>query len=164
MKKKQKRSITLAVIATIGIALVIIFNYSAEQTRIQGFNFGNELQQIQEDLKNLQEEFEANFSMYNDGDLIKEEFLNFAPTHVKKMEDLILRYDNLIPSSSFVDSVDLLKLSAESQLESQKRLISWVETGDEADLIIANMTHQQSFEFEMAGLASYNEAKAGNQP
>ena len=164
MKKKQKRSIALAVIGTIAIALVIIFNYSAEQTRVQGFNFGNELLQIQEDLKDLQEEFEANFSMYNDGDLTKEKFLEFAPSHIKQMEDLILRYDNLSPSSSFVDSVDLLKLSAESQLESQKRLFSWVETGDEADFIIANMTHQQSFEFEMAGLASYNEAKAGNQP
>jgi len=164
LKKKQKRSIALAVIGAIAIALVIIFNYSAEQTRIQGFNFGNELLQIQEDLKDLQEEFEANFSMYNEGGLSKEQFLEFAPSHLKQMEGLILRYDNLSPSSSFVDSVDLLKLSAESQLESQKRLFSWVETGDEADLIIANMTHQQSFEFEMAGLASYNEAKAGNQP
>ena len=164
MKKKKKRSIALAAIAVIAIAFVIVFNYSAEQTRIQGFNFGNELLQIQDDLKDLQEEFEANFSMYNDGDLTKKNFLEFAPSHVKEMEDLILRYDDLRPSSSFVDSVDLLKLSAESQLESQKRLFSWVETGDEADLIIANMTHQQSFEFEMAGLASYNDAKAGNQP
>ncbi len=164
MKKKQKRGIILSGVGAIAIALMIIFNYSAEQTRIQGFNFGNELLQIQEDLKDLQEEFEANLSMYNDGDLTKEKFLEFAPSHIKEMEDLILRYDYLSPSSSFVDSVDLLKLSAESQLESQKRLFSWVETGDKADLIIANMTHQQSFEFEMAGLASYNEAKAGNQP
>jgi hypothetical protein len=164
LKKKKKRSITLAAIGVIAIAFVIVFNYSAEQTRIQGFIFGNELLQIQEDLKSLQEKFEANLSMYNDGDLSQEKFLDFAPTHVKEMEDLISRYDGLKPSSPFIDSVDFLKLSAESQLESQRRLISWVETGDEADLIIANMTHQQSFEFEMVGLASFNEAKAGNKP
>ena len=164
MKKKKKSNITLAVIGAVLITLVIGFNYSADQTRIKGFNFGNELQQIQEDLKNLQEEFEANLSMYKDGDISKEEFLDFVPIHLNETEELILRYNNLDPPSTFVASVDLLQLSTESQLEVEKLLISWVETGNEADRIKAESVHQESFEFELAGIASFNEAKSGNKP
>lgn len=164
LKKKQKRSITLAAIAVIAIALVIGYNYSAEQTRIKGFNFGNDLQQIQEDLKNLQDEFEANLSMYKDGKMTREEFLVFAPTHVKRMEELISRYDELSPPTAFGTSVDLLQISTESQLEGEKLLISWVDTGNEADRIRADEIHQEALEFELAGIASFNDAKAGNTP
>lgn len=164
MKKKQKRSITLAAIAVIAIALVIWNNYSAEQTKIKGFNFGNDLQQIQEDLKNLQEEFEANLSMYKDGEMTREEFLDFAPTHIKQMEELISRYDDLSPPPSFGASVELLQSSTESQLEEEGLLIRWIDTGNEADRIKANELHQEALEFELAGIASFDEAKAGNTP
>jgi len=164
LKKNKKRNITLAAIVVVVIALVIGFNYSAEQTRIKGFIFGNELQQIQEDLKKLQDEFEANLSMYKDGDISKEEFLDFAPNHVRKMEELISRYDRLEPPPTFVSSTEVLKYSTELQLESQEHLISWVKSGNEDDLFLANRTHQESFNMEMIGLGDFEKALAGNMP
>ena len=46
----------------VGIILVgasIFYFYSAEQAQIRGLNFGNELQYIQDELKNEQSEFDA---------------------------------------------------------------------------------------------------------
>jgi len=54
LKKRKKQNITLAVIATVILVAIISYNYSADQTKIKGFNFGNELQQIQDKVKKLQ--------------------------------------------------------------------------------------------------------------
>ena len=119
MKKKKKRNITLTVIGIVSISIVVGFDYFSEQTRIKGFQFGNELQQIQEDLETLQMEFIANEQSFKEKNITKEEFSEFSSVHFEKMNDLILRYDNLNPPSTFETSVELLKLSTETQLESE---------------------------------------------
>ena len=57
MKKNKKQNITIAAIAIIIIGAIIAYNYSAEQTKQKGFQFGNELSQIQQDVADLQIKF-----------------------------------------------------------------------------------------------------------
>ncbi len=71
MKKRKKQNITLAVIATVILVAVISYNYSADQTKIKGFNFGNELQRIQDEVKKLQNDFESKTIQWQEGDLTK---------------------------------------------------------------------------------------------
>ncbi|HXW03186.1 MAG TPA: hypothetical protein VD651_02865, partial [Nitrosarchaeum sp.] len=71
MKKKQKQNIALAAIAAIVISGIIVYNYYADQNKVRGFNFGNELQQIQDDLKKLQNEFDSKMIQFEEGDLTK---------------------------------------------------------------------------------------------
>ena len=96
--------------------------------------------------------------------LTQEEFLDFAPNHVRNMEELISRYNDLEPPPTFVSSTEVLKYSTELQLESQEHLISWVKTGNEDELFLANRTHQESFNMEMIGLGDFEKALAGNMP
>ena len=55
--------------------------------------------------------------MFNQGDISKGEFLEFTEKHEREMEKIILRYDNLQIPQTFVSSVELFKLSSETQLE-----------------------------------------------
>ena len=75
------------------ISLVIGYNYSAEQTRLKGFNFGNYLQAIQEDLKKIETNFQSEIAIFQEGDSSTEEFSEYSNLHISKMEELILRYD-----------------------------------------------------------------------
>lgn len=164
MSKKKRNNIILAIIGIILIGLVIGYYYTAEQTRIQGFTFGNKLQAIQEDLKMLEIDFQSETTIFLEGDSTKEKFLDFSNSHISKMEELILRYDNLRPPRAFVDSVDLFKLSAQSQLEADKEIILWIKNDDENAKIRSDSLIQDSFEYELAALAKFNAAKAGIQP
>jgi len=56
-------------VAIIIIGAIVGYNYSAEQTRQKGFNFGNELQIIQEDVKQAQIEFDSKTTQWKEGDL-----------------------------------------------------------------------------------------------
>ena len=54
------------IIAAILVIATIYYFYSAEQAQIRGYNFGNELQAIQDDLKGEQVDFYSKVSMWKE--------------------------------------------------------------------------------------------------
>jgi len=164
LRKKQKQSIILGIISVALIVATISYFYTSEQVKIQGFTFGNNLQRIQDDLISLQVEFNSKSTSLEEGGITKEEFLEFADIQLKKIENLVLRYDELSPPPAFASSVELLKLSTQSQIESFKETIEWSKTGDESAKIRSESFLQEAFEYELAGLAEFNSAKSGIEP
>lgn len=149
-------------IAIILIGITIFYFYSAEQGKIRGYNFGNDLQIIQEELKNEQLSFYSNVRMWEENSITKNEILKLSEIHIKNMNGIISKYDTLQIPDTFSGAVKIFKLSTESQLESDIHLINWIEFGDESEKIRSNEILQQSFEYELAGLTSYNNAKNSN--
>ena len=164
MKQKSKkdkgfRKYAVIIATVLVIGLTVFYSYSADQAKLRGFEFGNNLQSIQDDLKKIQTDFEAKVTMLKENELSKEEFLSYAQTHFQQMEELILRYDKLSTPDDFVNSVKLFKLSTQTQLESDRQLIEWVKTVDDSAKVRSDSLFQESFEYEMAALSSYNLAK-----
>ena len=141
-----------------------MYYYSAEQTRIKGFTFGNNLQRIQDDLKKIQTDFQSEITIWEDGNISKDEFLGYSDMHISKMEELVFRYDALDPPEVFSSSVELFKLSTQSQLESDKEIIRWIQSGDMDAKIRSDSLMEESFGYEMAALAKFNAMKAGIDP
>ena len=161
MKKSKRQNIILATTAAIIIGAVVTYSYSAEQTRQSGFNFGNELVQIQDDVKQLQVNFNSKITQWDEGDLQMQEMIEYADRHFEELEDVMNRYDNLNPPTQFSASVDLFKLSTDSQLQSDRHYIGWITTGQESDRIRSDSLLQESFDFEMLALGEFNKAKLG---
>jgi hypothetical protein len=168
VKKKpvnsKKGTYIAIVVGAIIIVLVVAFNYYLDQAKISGERFGNSLQQIQEDLKNQVSDYESKIRMWQDGDLTKQEILQISENHLIGLENILSRYDALLPPQAFVSSLKLFKLSTQSQLESDRLLKEWIETGDSSTKIRSDEILQQSFEYETSALASYNMAKKGISP
>lgn len=144
------------------IGLIIWYAYSAEQTRQQGFEFGNDLLNIQEEVKQLQINFNSKLTQWDEGDLTKQELLEYADSHFENLSDVVNSYDNLAPPSQFLASVNLFKLSTSSQLESDKNYIEWIKTGKNSDRIRSDSLLQESFDFEILALGEFNKAKLGH--
>ena len=155
--KKKKNSVVYAAII-IGILVVsstIFFVYSNDQAKLRGQMFGNELKQIQDDLKKNTHSYDTKLSLFKEGNLDKEKFLEFAEKHKDEMSKIILRYDSLQIPNDFKTAVDLFKLSSETQLESDILIMEWVKTGNDAAHIRSDALLQESFDYEMAALAEY---------
>ena len=161
MKKSKKQNIIIASIAIIIIGAIVGYNYSYDQTRQKGLKFGNELLQIQEDVKQFQIEFHSKITQFEEGDLTHQELLEYSKIHIEKMQNAILKYDDLIPPKQFAPSVELFKLSTQAQLDSDEELIEGVKTGDESHNIRSDSLLQESFEYEMMALGEFNAAKTG---
>lgn len=162
MKKKQNIVIVVILIAI--IAGIISYNYSAEQTRQKGFIFGNELEKIQTEVKDLQTVFYSKQKQWEERTITKDELFQYYEKHVSEFEKIISKYDNLVPPESFQSAVDLLKLSSQTQLESDIQYIEWMKTGDESFKVRSDSQYQQALEYEMVGLVEYYSAKTGVQP
>jgi hypothetical protein len=154
------KSTYLAVgVGIIVVALATFYFYSADQAKIRGFNFGNSLDAIQDELKQVQTDFYSKKRLLDENAITKEEFLEFSDEHIKKMEELASKYESLVSPDSFAKAVELFKTSTQKQLESDRFLINWIRTNDTSDRVRSDLLLQESFENEMAALSSFEKAK-----
>jgi len=163
-KKKNSAIYAAAVIGILIVSSTIFFVYSSDQTKIKGQMFGNELKQIQDDLKKNTHSYDTKLSLFKEGSLVKEEFLEFAEKHKDEMSNIILRYDSLQIPNGFNTAVDLFKLSSETQLKSDIQIMEWVKTGNDAAHIRSDVLLQESFDYEMAALSEYKLAQGPINP
>ena len=161
MKKSKKQNIIIVSIAIIIIGVIAGYNYSVDQTKQKGLKFGNELQQIQEEVKQLQTEFNSKITQWEEEDLSQQELSEYSKNHIEKLQNVILKYDDLIPPKQFASSVELFKLSTQAQLDSDKEFIEWIKTSDDSHKIRSDSLLQESFEYEMMALGEFNAAKSG---
>ncbi|NNM35929.1 MAG: hypothetical protein HKO48_02300 [Nitrosopumilus sp.] len=161
MKKNKIQNISIVAIAILIIGAIIGYNYSAEQTKQKGFQFGNELAQIQQDVAELQSKFYSEKIKWEEGDISKEELLKYYEEHIEEFEKIISRYDELSTPELFESSVELFKISSETQLQSDIEYISWISTGDESAKVRSDTQIQEAYEYENLGLVEFQLAKAG---
>ncbi len=161
MKKKKIQNIIILVIIILIIGSIIAYNYSVDQNKQKGLEFGNKLKQIQEDVTQLQIQFYSEKTKWDEGDISKEELLEFYKVHLDKFKEIISRYDKLSPPELFQSSVDLFKISSETQLESDSQFIEWIKTGDELAKIRSDTQIQEAYEYENLGLVEFQLAKKG---
>ena len=142
-------------VGVIIIGMSIFFVYSSEQAKMRGEAFGKALEFVQDDLRKLTHSFDSKVSMFKQGDISKGEFLKFGDSHIVEMVTIIVRYDNLQIPQPFASAVELFKLSAETQLESDKLMIEWVRTGDDTTHVRSDQLLHQSFQYEQAALYEF---------
>jgi len=141
------------------VAIAVFYFYSADQAKIRGFNFGNSLDAVQGELKQVQTDFYSKKRLLDENTITKEEFLEFSEEHVEKMEEMVSKYESLVSPNSFVKAVELFKTSTQKQLESDRFLIECIRTNDTSDRVRSDLLLQESFENEMAALSSFEKAK-----
>ncbi len=161
MKKKKIQNIIIALIAILIIGSIAAYNYSVEQTKQRGLQFGIGLEQIQEDVQELQKKFYSEKTRWDEEDISKEELLEYYEKHLKEFKGIISKYDELKPPELFKSSVELLKISSETQLESDSQFIEWIKTGDESAKVRSDIQFQEALEYEMLGLVEFYSAKTG---
>jgi len=161
LKKKKIQNIIIASIAILIIGSIAAYSYSVEQTKQRGLQFGIELEQIEKDVSDLQIKFYSEKNRWEEGDISKEELLEYYEKHLKAFKEIIPKYDELTPPELFKSSVMLLKLSSETQLESDSQFIEWIKTGDESAKVRSDTQFQEAYEYQSLGLAEFQSAKAG---
>ncbi|MGQ0606502.1 MAG: hypothetical protein ACT4OD_06095 [Candidatus Nitrosotenuis sp.] len=150
----------IAISAGVGIVvLAIFFTYSADQAKNRGEYFGASLKLIQDELKQTQTEFYSKKTMLDEHTITPQDFASFGDIHIKKMEEILAKYEILSPPESFVKSVELFKTSTQKQIESDQYLIEWITTNDTSHKTRSDLLLQEAFENEMAALVSFNQAK-----
>jgi len=158
-----KRNLQIAIVGGVAIIVaVILINYNLDQANLSGQRFGNSLASIQSDLGNETASFDANLTMYEKGQITKDQMLNITDAHLSRMQDILTRYDSLNPPESFAPSLQLFRLSTQTQLESDNLLKQWIQTGDNSTRVKSDQLLQQSFQYELNALQNYNSEKASN--
>ena len=161
--KKPKNKFPIIIIGAVIIGIIVFYFYSADQAKIRGSVFGNEVQMLQEDIAFEQNRFISGIAQWEEGTITHEEIKSIGESHLKEFNKLLGKYDELQPPDAFSSSVRLFKLSLEYQVQSHELRLNWIKTGDELELIRSSELTQLSFEAEQAGLKAFNDAKLGKK-
>ena len=166
MKKRVKKKKNISKFSVVSITLILVgitvfYFYSADQAKIRGFEFGNEIQLLQEEIQNEQGQFISSIAKWDENTISDDEMISMGENHLETFNNLLKKYDELQPPDSFSRSVKLLKLSLEYQIESHEHRLAWIKNGDDSEWIRSQELTQLSFEAEQVGLKSFNDAKAG---
>lgn len=162
-KKAPNPKLRMQVAIGIGIAIiaiVVLVNYYLDQTQISGQKFGDELAQIQTDLKNETLSFDVQETQYDNGHIPKTQMLKITDDHIKALQSFLPRYDKLKTPDLFVPSLQLFRLSTETEIDRTNALREWIVTGDNATKAKSDELFQQAYQYEMSALASYENAKS----
>jgi hypothetical protein len=168
LKKKKvpnpKRKIQMAIVAgVIIIGGVIMLNYNLDQVKISGQSFGDSLAQIQNDLKNETSYYDTKIIQYQNGNITKKEILQISDMHIVVLSDMLSKYNQLKPPEPFAPSLELFKLSTQAQLDSDKLLKEWIQTGDNSTKVRSDQLLEQAFNYETRALDSFNKAKTNSE-
>ena len=106
-KTRMRIAIGLGIVV---IAIVILVNYYLDQTQISGQRFGDQLAQIQLDLKNETQNLDSHLTQYKAGQISKEQMLNITDIHLIAMQNILPRYDQLKAPELFAPSLELFKI------------------------------------------------------
>lgn len=154
----------MAIVAgAIIIGGVIILNYNLDQAKISGQSFGDSLSQIQNDLKNETADYDAKIILYQNGNITKQNILQISDAHIAILSETLLKYNKLKPPEPFAPSLELFRLSTQAQLDSDKLLKQWIETGDNSTKVRSDQLLVQSFSYETKALDSFNKAKTNSE-
>ncbi len=164
MKKKKaanpKRKMQIAIVAgAIIIGVVIVLNYNLDQAKISGQRFGDNLAQIQSNLKDETTNYDSKVTQYQKGGITKDDILQISDKHLAALNGILSKYNTLKPPEPFVSSLELFKLSTQSQIESDKLLKEWIQTRDNSTKIRSDQLLGRAFEYETRALDSFNKAK-----
>ncbi len=167
MKKKKPTNPNTRVYIAIGagaiiIGTVILFSYSLDQSKILGQRFGDNLAQIQADLRNDSNNFESKLSFYEKGNITKQEMLVYSDKQIASLNNIMSRYDDLKPPQSFAQSLELFRLSTQSELESDKLIKEWIEAGDNSTKLKSDQLLIQAFQYETSALDAFSKAKGAS--
>ena len=143
------------------VGISVYYFYSADQAKIRGFTFGNEIQTLQQEIHDEQSRFISSIVKWEENTISDTDMVKIGEEHIDTFKRLLVKYDDLQPPDSFARSVKLFKLSLEYQIESHEYRLEWIKNGDELELVRFQELTQLSFEAEQAGLKSFNDAKAG---
>ena len=165
MRKKKEPNPKLRMQIAIGlgvtvISIVVLVDYYLDQTQISGQRFGDQLAQIQLDLKNETLSFDAQETQYSNGHLPKNQMLKITDDHIKVLQSFLPRYDKLKTPDLFVPSLQLFRLSTETEIERTNVLREWIVTGDNATKEKSDELFQQAYQYEMSALQSYESTKS----
>ena len=136
MRKKSKKKKNASKFLTISIVLVIVgitvfYFYSADQAKIRGFAFGNEIQSLQKEVENEQGQFISSIAKWDENTISNDEMIRIGEKHLETFNKLLKKYDELQPPDVFSRSVKLFKLSLEYQIESHEYRLEWIKNGNE---------------------------------
>lgn len=152
---KQTKFIAIVVgiaAAVIGINAFFITQPSSSERYVI------ELQEISDQSRVVTQSYEESIRRWQDGTIDDAEMLQITDDNLAQLQLLLSRLKSLEPPDRLKEGHDLSVLSLEYELQSNKHMRNFIETGDENEFEKSSELLQLAISYESRALAAFAEA------
>ncbi len=154
-KSKQFLVIVIgsAIIATtLGISFVLMTQATESE------NYVKSIQIISDQSRAFTQTYENSISEWHDGEISSEEMLQITDDHLEKLDGLLAKLRSMEPPEKFRLAHELSILSLSHELQSDKHMRNYIETGsdDEYDRSVEFL--QKAYDYETQAFEEFNRA------
>lgn len=110
------------------------------------------LSDLEKSLQNETLSYDGQLSLYEHGNLTQQEILDISDRHLSNMANFLGECQHLELPNAFQPSLPLFCLSIQSQMDSDKMLHDWIDTGNETLREKSDTMLNDSFNYETKGL------------
>jgi hypothetical protein len=149
----------LVIVAVVGvIAAAIGINAIFVTQASSSDRYVIQLQEISDQSRVVTQNYENSIGKWKDGLIGNAEMLQITDNNLEQLQSLLSRLKALEPPEKFREGHEMSVLSLEYELQSNKHMRSYVETGDQAEYEKSTELFQLAFNYESEAFAAFAKA------
>jgi hypothetical protein len=147
----------LVIVIAVGIiALVLGINALLVTQASSSDRYIMELQEISDQSRATTQNYEDSVGKWKNGMITDTEMLTITDNDLAQLQSLLSRLKSLEPPEKFKEGHELSILSLEYELQSNKHMRNYVETGDQAEYEKSLELLQLAFNYESRAFAAFS--------
>lgn len=151
---------SLKILFIMGIIIVIcissLYIHNDELNVEKCITLHHELELLQNELNIIQSRFDKKMKTFQNNLVSKEKITQYSNEYNKNLEILSNKYDDLEVPANLLNSINLFKLSVDTQQQSNNLIIKWIQDNNQSNLRRSYYLLQNSYEYESGALSLYN--------
>ncbi len=146
------------VVAAGVIAVIIAVNAIFITQPSSNEHYVIQLQEISDQSMTITQNYESSIGKWEDGLIDNSEMLQITDNNLEQLQSLLSRLKALEPPEKFREGHEMNILSLEYELQSNKHMRNYVETGDQAEYEKSIELFQLAFNYESEAFAAFSKA------
>jgi|GEM_PF-629385 len=157
-KDPKSKQLWVIVIGGAIIAVVLGISFVLMTQATNNENYVKSIQIISDQSRAFTQTYENSISEWHDGEISSEEMLQITDNHLENLDGLLAKLRNMEPPEKFRLAHELSILSLSHELQSDKHMRNYIETGsdDEYDRSVEFL--QKAYDYETQAFEEFNRA------
>lgn len=151
---------SLKILFIMGIIIVIcissLYIHNDELNVEKCITLHHELELLQNELNIIQSGFDKKIKTFQNNLVSKEKIIQYSNEYNKNLEILSNKYDDLEVPTNLLNSINLFKLSVDTQQQSNNLIIKWIQDNNQSNLRRSDYLLQNAYEYESGARSLYN--------
>ena len=154
----KSQQILVVIVGVVIIAVVVGVSFILMTQATNSENYIKTIQSVSEQSRAFTQTYEDYIAKWEDDQISNEEMLQITDSHLENLNGLLTKLKSMEPPEKFRIAHELSVLSLSHELQSDRHMRNYIETGNSDEYEISVELLQKAFDYETQAFAEFSRA------